>query len=273
MEAAYSAAYWTAYSAAVAAASLVGCWPALGATDPTTPGAGAIVMGITRSLAIPKTILDQIYSPRWLNPKGEGGRTLQRQFGSHNSEDTFGWQRRCYRFRVDTSGDADPTTKSTWWSSKWLLKQILIELNWCLLSWNVSVLVGALLVLAVNDDVLIGGLHCHFIGTELRHVNHHLTSTKKKKNFHRGRLESCERVGQPGKSSHHLWRWRWVFRVRFPYDGWASSFPFLSYDPSCSLLPYSSAPSSIWGLHSMANKSLRTGSDQLKRSMEGSTLF
>lgn len=171
-----------AYSAAVAAAaSLVGCWPALGATDPTTPGAGAIVMGITRSLAIPKTILDQIYSPRWLNPKGEGGRTLQRQFGSHNSEDTFGWQRRCYRFRVDTSGDADPTTESTWWSSKWLLKQILIELNWCLLSWNVSVLVGALLVLAVNDDVLIGGLHCHFIGTELRHVNHHLTSTKKKK--------------------------------------------------------------------------------------------
>ena len=42
-------------------------------------------------------------------------------------------------------------------------------------------LVGALLVLAVNDNVLIGGLHCHFIGTELRHVNHHLTSTKKKK--------------------------------------------------------------------------------------------
>ena len=43
-----------------------------------------------------------------------------------------------------------------------------------LLSGNVSVLVGALLVPSVNDDVLVGGLDGDLVGTELGHVDHHL---------------------------------------------------------------------------------------------------
>lgn len=48
------------------------------------------------------------------------------------------------------------------------------QLQSALLSRDISVLVGALLVLSVNDDVLVGGLHSQFVGAELRHVNHHL---------------------------------------------------------------------------------------------------
>lgn len=94
----------------------------------------------------------------------------------------------------------------------------------------------------------------------------------KKKN-RRWELKKLWGQCQPGRTSHRLWRWRWVFRAHSPSGAWEHSFPCSSCDPSCSWDPCSSAPSWRRDSCSTANKRPRKDSGRLKRSTVASTLF